>query len=84
MAEEQYWEIVVRRIREEKEEADALLAKRVKNVDLMVIALRHLDNLLRAGAMSSMSSDPDALATWSDAWESAEGFLKHCKEQGLL
>jgi len=81
---EEYWETVLRKLREEKEADEVNRKLRFKHADLLVISLRHLENILKAGAQSSMDTDPNALVAWAQAWETATGFIDYAKKEGLI
>lgn len=80
---EEFWETVIRKLAEEKVHEEVKRELRLKHADLMVISLRHLDKLLRAASSSSMAN-PNALVDWSEAWESAAGFIDYVKKEGLI
>ena len=75
---EEEYEYILRRLREESAEDEAKHAARVKNADLLAIALRHLDNATQNNEAALLDDD------WFDKYSAAKAFVKWAKEEGLL
>lgn len=73
------WEEIIAKIQEQDRITAEKREQRYKHADMLPIALRHLEKLMQA-----VIGNNNDLSAWAEAWDTAEGFLKYARSEGLL